>query len=67
MEDIKNFLIKYRGAIIGGIVALLLLLTRFYELIIGIIFICLGIYLGNYVQTNKEGVKEKLKKIIDRM
>ena len=67
MEDIKNFLMKYRGAIIGGIVAVLLLLTRLYDLIIGIVLIGLGIYLGNYVQLNKEKVKDKLKKIIDKM
>lgn len=67
MEEIKNFLMKYRGAIIGGIVAFLILLTHLYELIIGIILIGLGIYLGNYIQLNKENVKEKLKKFIDKM
>ena len=67
MEDIKKFLMKYRGAIIGGIVAILLLLTRLYDLIIGVVLICLGIYVGNYVQLHKETVKEKLRKIIDRM
>lgn len=67
MNEIKNFLMKYRGAIIGGIVATLLLLTRLYELIIGIILICLGIFVGNYVQLNKEMVKEKLKKFIDKI
>ena len=67
MNEIKNFLMKYRGAIIGGIVATLLLLTRLYELIIGIILICLGIFVGNYVQLNKEIVKEKLKKFIDKI
>lgn len=67
MNEIKNFLMKYRGAIIGGIVATLILLTRLYELIIGIILICLGIFVGNYIQLNKETVKEKLKKFIDKM
>lgn len=67
MNEIKNFLMKYRGAIIGGIVAILILLTRLYELIIGVILICLGIYVGNYIQLNKETVKEKLKKFIDKM
>lgn len=67
MNEIKNFLMKYRGAIIGGIVAALILLTRLYELIIGIILICLGIFVGNYIQLNKEIVKEKLKKFIDKM
>lgn len=67
MDEIKNFLMKYRGAIIGGIVAFLILLTHLYELIVGIILICLGIYFGNYIQLNKESVKEKLKKFIDKM
>lgn len=67
MNEIKNFLMKYRGAIIGGIIAALILLTRLYELIIGIILICLGIFVGNYIQLNKEVVKEKLKKFIDKM
>lgn len=67
MEEIKNFIMKYRGAIIGGIVAVLLLLTRLYDLIVGIVLICLGIYIGNYVQLHKETVKDKLRKIIDKM
>ena len=58
---------KYRGAIIGGIIAILLLLTRLYDLIMGIVLIGLGIYIGNYVQLNKEKVKDTLRKIIDRM
>ena len=67
MEDIKKFLMKYRGAIIGGIIAVLLLITRLYDLIIGIILIVAGIFAGNYVQLNKEKVKDKLRKIIDKM
>lgn len=67
MKEIKDFLTKYRGAIIGGIIAILLLLTRLYDLIIGIVLICLGIYLGNYVQLNKEKVKDSLKKVIDKL
>lgn len=67
MKEIKDFFMKYRGAIIGAIVAILILLTRFYVFIIGIILIAMGIYVGNYIQMNKESVKEKLKKIIDRM
>ena len=67
MNEIKNFLMKYRGAIIGGTIAALLLLTRLYELIIGIVLICIGVFVGNYVQHNKSMVKEKAKKIIDRL
>lgn len=67
MEEIKNFLIKYRGAIIGGVVAILLLLTRLYDLIIGVVLIGLGIYIGNYIQINRDKVKETLRKLIDKL
>jgi len=67
VNEFKNFLMKYRGAIIGGIIAALILLTRLYELIIGIILICLGVFVGNYIQLNKEMVKDKLKRFIDKM
>lgn len=67
MEDLKNFFQKYGGAIIGGIIALILACTKFYRFVIAIIFIVLGIWLGNYIQKNKEIVKEKLKNIIDKI
>lgn len=67
MEDIKQFFSKYRGAIIGAIIAIIILCTRLYDLILWVVFICLGIFVGNYVQHNKIEVKEKLKNIIDRM
>lgn len=67
MNEIKNFLSKYAGAIIGIIITVIILCTHLYELIIWIIFICLGMYLGNYVQHNKTTVKEKLKNFIDRL
>ncbi|MFR0823215.1 MAG: DUF2273 domain-containing protein [Clostridia bacterium] len=67
MKDFKEFLMKYRGAIIGALIAILLLCTGFYRLIIGIILVFIGIYVGNYVQLNKEDVKEKLKRWIDKM
>ena len=67
MEDIKNFIMKYRGAILGAIVAILILCTQLYKLIIGVILICMGIYVGNYVQLNKDSVKEKIKRFIDKL
>ena len=67
MEEIKNFLIKYKGAIIGGIVAILILCTGFYKLMIGIILIGMGIYFGNYIQQNKDEVKDKIKTFIDKL
>ena len=67
MGSFKEFVSEYKGAIIGGIIALIVLFTRLHELIIGIILICIGIFVGNYVQRNKYEVKERLKNFIDRM
>ena len=67
MEDIKNFLSKYKGAIIGVIVAIIILATRLYEVIFGILLILAGAFVGNYIQQNKDEVKEKTKKFIDKM
>ena len=67
MEDIKNFLSKYKGAIIGGIVAIIILATRLYEVIVGILLILAGAFVGNYIQQNKDEVKDKTKKFIDKM
>ncbi len=67
MDGFKDFWSQYKGAIIGLIVAILILCTKLYNVIIGIILICIGMFVGNYIQYNKYEVKEKLKKIIDRL
>ena len=67
MDELKNFLKEYRGAVIGGLIAVVILCTQLYRLIIGIILIAMGIFVGNYVQRNKYDVKEKIKKFIDKM
>ena len=67
MNDFKNFVKEYRGAIIGIIVAILIILTRLDELIMAIIIVCIAEFIGNYIQKNKYDVKEKIKKFIDRM
>lgn len=67
MNEIKDFFMKYRGAILGAIIAFLILCTGFYKLIVGIILVCIGIYVGNYIQLNKEEVKEKIKNLIDKL
>ncbi len=67
MNNFKDFLYEYRGAIIGAIIAILILVTKLYQLVIGIILIGMGIFVGNYIQRNKYAVKEKLKNFIDRM
>ena len=45
----------------------MLLATRLYDVIIGILLILAGAFVGNYVQQNKDEVKAKLKKFIDKM
>ena len=67
MDDFKKFINHYKGAIIGVIIAIVLLATRLYDVIIGILIILAGAFVGNYVQQNKDDVKAKLKKFIDRM
>ncbi len=67
MEDFKKFISQYKGAIIGIIIAIVILATKLYALIIGVLLILAGAIIGNYVQQNKDEVKTKLKKFIDRM
>ena len=67
MEDFKKFIGQYRGAIIGIIIAIIILATRLYALIVGILLILAGAFIGNYVQQNKDDVKTKLKNFIERM
>ena len=66
MEGLKNFWNNYKGAIIGIIIAILIIMTKLYELIMAIILIILGAIAGNYIQQNKNYVKDRLKNFIDR-
>lgn len=67
MSDFKEFMSKYGGMIVGILVAIVLLLTKFYLLIISIILIVVCGYAGYYFQHNKDSVKDKLKNFIDRL
>lgn len=67
MENVKDFFLKYRGAIIGALVAMLALLLHIYKIIIFALVIFVGMYIGNYVQYNKENVKIKMKDFIDKL
>ena len=67
MENLRNFWDNYKGAIIGIIIAILILVTRLYNLIVAVILIVLGAIVGNYIQQNKYDVKEKLKNFIDKI
>lgn len=63
---INLFIKQYGGAVIGGLIALILCFTGIYELLIYIVIVLAGAVLGNYVQKNKPNVKEKLKAFIDK-
>lgn len=67
MNGFKDFITQYRGAIIGVIIAILILVTRLHDLILAIVVLVLGAFIGNYVQQNKDFVKMKLKSFIDKM
>ena len=67
MNGLKEFWNQYKGAIIGIIVAILILVTRSHDLVLAIVVLFLGAFIGNYVQQNKDFVKTKLKNIIDKM
>lgn len=65
--NLKDFWSQYKGAIIGIVIAILILITRLHDLILAIVILVLGALVGNYVQQNKEDVKTKLKTFIDKM
>ena len=58
---------KVDKIIIGVIIAILILVTRLHDLILAIVVLVLGAFIGNYVQQNKDFVKTKLKSFIDKM
>lgn len=67
MDNLKEFFLKYRGAIIGALVSIVALMLHIYKIIIWTLVIFVGMYIGNYIQHNKEIVKIKIKDFIDRL
>lgn len=65
-NNLNAFIENYGGATLGGIIALILCFTQIYRLLIGIVIVLAGMFVGNYVQKNKSNVKEKLKEFIDK-
>ena len=65
-NDFKGFLLEHKGAIIGGLIAIIIACTGLMKLLFIFLIVILGIWVGNYVQKNKDQVKEKLKKFIDK-
>ena len=52
---------------IGIFLAILIVFTNFYKIILAIAIVIVCIWLGGYVQRNKEAVKEKTKNFIDKL
>ena len=67
MEKFLQFIANNKYPIIGLVIAIFLIATGIYELIIPIALICLGIYGGIYFQRNKESVKERIKEFVDKL
>ena len=44
MKEVKDFLLKYRGAIIGALIAIVLIAVRFYLVLIWIALVVVGIF-----------------------
>ena len=66
-DGFKDFLARYGGAIIGLIVAIILIALQIYKVIIWTVVIVFCMIAGNYIQHNRELVKEKIKMFIDKM
>ena len=71
MDSFKAFCDKYGGCIIGGLIgiafSIILFCTNLYKVLFTIALIIVCLWLGNYIQGNKENVKEKIKKFIDKL
>ncbi len=65
-NNLNTLINKCGGAIIGGLIALILCFTELYKLLVYLVIVLAGAFLGNYVQKNKANVKEKLKEFIDK-
>ena len=57
-DDFLGFLRKYKGAVIGGLIAIIIACTGLWKLLIAVAVIIAGFWIGNYVQKNKEKVNE---------
>ena len=57
MNNFKDFWNQFKGAIIGIIIAILILITGLDQLILAIVVIALGAFIGNYVMCKE--IKKK--------
>ena len=65
-SKLNNFVARYGGATIGGVIALLLCVTGLYRFLFCLIIILIGAFAGDYIQKNRVDVKQKLKDFIDK-
>ena len=65
-DEFLGFLKKYKGAIIGVLISIVIACTGLWKLLVALAIIAAGFWIGNYVQKNKEKVKDFLRKLIDR-
>lgn len=64
--NFKDFMDKYLGMLIGVAIAIVAIAFGFVYVIECIAVIVFAGWLGKYIQSNKESVKEKLKELIDK-
>jgi uncharacterized membrane protein len=62
----SDFLSRYSGAIIGMLIAVVLIALGIIKIVVFIAILIVFGFLGDYIQRNKVSVKEKLKSFIDR-
>lgn len=67
MEKFLQFINDNKYPLIGLVIAIIIIATGLYKLIIPILLIVLGVYAGWYFQRNKEEVKEKIKNLVDKL
>ena len=51
MNGFKDFVMQYRGALIGAVIAILVLFTQLYQFIIGVILIFIGAFIRKLHST----------------
>lgn len=67
MDDFRKFISSCWGALLGGLIALIIACTGFYRVLVGIVLVVMGAWAGNYFQHNKDNVKTKMKNFIDKI
>ena len=67
LEKLKNLWSTYKGACIGALVALVFIWTGLFMALVYLLVIFCGMFIGNYVQLNKDVIKEKYKAFLEML